>query len=92
MKHLLILAMGALLLAGCAADPSESEPSEASQHLGSDADFMQMACIDFTTQDKAKIEADLKQYQDWTKIYEVDDVTLNSDTPQGIVCFEKPTE
>ncbi|WP_299493378.1 hypothetical protein [uncultured Shewanella sp.] len=86
------------LLAGCASDPHEADAPK----LGSGASFMQIACIDFTDTDKAKIEADLQKYQNWTQIYAVDDVTLNDAIPkdanlnslpsQGMVCFEKPEE
>lgn len=79
-------------LVSCATEPNSVKASSSvtNKKLGSDADFMTMACVDFTTQDQASIEADLKKYQGWTKIYEVEDVTLNADQPQGIVCFEKP--
>ena len=85
-------------LTGCASDPHESDAPK----LGSGASFMQIECVDFTDTDKAQIEADLKKYQDWNKIYEVDDVTLNDAIPKdahlknlpshGMVCFEKPEE
>ncbi|WP_298771306.1 hypothetical protein [uncultured Shewanella sp.] len=97
----LILTMVSLLLfalTGCASDPHESDAPK----LGSGASFMQIACVDFTDMDKAQIEADLKKYQGWNKIYEVDDVTLNDAIPKdahlknlpshGMVCFEKPDE
>lgn len=91
-------------LVSCATEPNSVEASSSvtNKKLGSDADFMTMACVDFTTQDKASIEADLKKYQGWTKIYEVEDVTLNDAIPkdgnlpnapsQGMVCFEKREE
>ncbi|WP_299008233.1 hypothetical protein [uncultured Shewanella sp.] len=85
-------------LTGCASNPHEPNAPK----LGSDASFMQIECVDFTDMDKAQIEADLKQYQDWNTIYAVEDVTLKdampNDThltnasPQGMVCFEKPKE